>query len=75
MLHYKLTITYTAAEALLNAAFGEGTGAIVMDDVNCLGSESQLASCPNTSTISGNCNHAHDAGARCERMLYKLYKT
>ena len=63
----------SAGEALLNAHFGQGTGQIVLDDVQCSGSENQLLDCTSAPllTVSSNCDHSNDAGVRCEG----IYKT
>lgn len=57
-------------QALINAYFGQGTGMIVLDDVQCSGSETQLLACSSAPilTVSSNCDHSDDAGARCEGM-------
>ena len=53
------------AEALGQAYFGEGTGMIWLNNVQCTGSERALINC--TASISGinSCTHAQDAGVRC----------
>ena len=48
----------------MNAAFGAGSGSIVYDDVNCIGSEARLADCQSVSTH--NCVHNEDAGVVCQ---------
>ena len=57
-----------AGQALLNAYFGQGTGPIVMDNVQCAGNENQLLACSSSRllTFSSNCLHSEDAGVRCE---------
>ena len=62
----KLTNLPPADEALSNAYFGQGTGQIVLDDVNCSGSENQLLTCNRGALVSANCDHSDDAGVRCE---------
>ena len=49
--------------ALIGATFGQGTGAIVFDNVNCVGNETSLTSCPHFIPI--NDYHSEDAGVRC----------
>ena len=51
------------ALAFRQAFFGEGTGSILFNNVQCTGSELQLASCPLSTTP--NCRHNQDAGVRC----------
>ena len=49
--------------ALMGAYFGEGSGPVLLDDVNCEGSEEILISCSTGSPIGQhNCNHGKDAG-------------
>lgn len=56
-------------EALSQAYFGQGNGSIFMDNVNCVGHESTLISCPHLSVH--NCNHSEDAGVHCKNLSGK----
>ena len=49
------------------ATFGEGTGSILMDDLQCTGNETDITSCTHTS--NHNCGHSEDAGVLCSREL------
>ena len=51
--------------ALIDGYFGKGTGQIVLDDVQCSGSENQLLACIHAPilNVSRNC---YFAGVRCE---------
>ena len=61
------------AVAFHSAAFGEGTGAIVLDNVNCRGTETSLISCSMLTAIDVD-SHLEDAGIRCNpRKLSCLY--
>ena len=53
----------TGAVAFSGAAFGQGTGHIVLADVECSGTESKLNMC--TSGDPSDCRHSEDAGVRC----------
>lgn len=54
---------YAAATALSGATFGAGAGPIVMDDVRCTSTESQLIDCP--ANFNHSCVHSEDASVRC----------
>ena len=43
--------------------FGAGSGSILMDDVQCSGTESRLVDCTHTSRH--DCEHSEDASVRC----------
>ena len=49
--------------ATSGASFGEGTGSIALNNVQCVGTEDRLADCPTGSPTS--CDHSRDAGVRC----------
>ena len=53
------------AQALSGGSFGEGTGQIWLDNVECTGNEITLMNCRSNSTSDGYCTHAQDAGVRC----------
>ena len=61
----QLGFSATGATAFSEAAFGEGTGPILLDDVYCVGTESRLANCPANPIGDHNCGHHEDAGVRC----------
>ena len=51
------------AQALTQAAFGQGTGLIHLDDLMCDGTEDSLFECVFDPTH--NCAHSEDAGVIC----------
>ena len=44
-------------------SFGGGMGPILLDDVQCTGSENSLSDC--TAITDHDCEHSEDAGVRC----------
>ena len=54
-----------ATEAYGNAHYGQGTGQILLDNVDCSGSESSLLSCRHRKVGDNDCDHSEDASVRC----------
>ena len=54
-----------ALEAPGGATFGKGTGEVLMDDVDCTGSETNLGLCAHNGWYNQNCDHSEDAGVIC----------
>ena len=51
--------------AVHNAYFGEGTGPILLDDVECEGTEPGLGACEFRQPGAHDCGHDEDAGVLC----------
>ena len=51
------------------ALFGEGSGQILLDDVQCTGNESRLDNCTHDGFTVNNCDHSEDAGVDCMGRL------
>ncbi|XP_031565288.1 uncharacterized protein LOC116300545 [Actinia tenebrosa] len=60
------SLGYPAATAAHGTAYyGQGTGPMILDDVNCLGNETRLGECSMKEPLNSNCAHSEDAGAEC----------
>ncbi|XP_073541369.1 scavenger receptor cysteine-rich domain-containing protein DMBT1-like isoform X2 [Phyllobates terribilis] len=47
------------------AAFGQGQGPIMLDDMQCVGNEATLSHCSHLAIKQHNCAHSEDAGVIC----------
>ena len=63
--HY---IISSAGLSYTNAYFGQGTGLIFMDNVQCASNDAKLLHCPSSPIlqVSSTCGHEDDAGVACE---------
>ena len=67
MVCHELGYLYAVA-APGNAQYGEGTGPIWLDNVQCLGNESGIFACAHNGIGNHNC-YSNDASAECSRKL------
>ena len=58
-----------ATAAIGSAYFGQGSGNIWLDDVDCAGTEGNLIECGHKGLGAHNCGHGEDAGVICYGKL------
>ena len=51
--------------------FGPGSGPILLNNVECNGTESVLVNCSYSTAGLLTCSHLNDAGVRCNKQLCK----
>ena len=54
-----------AIAAKRKAYYGEGSGNIWLDNINCIGTELTIRNCSNRGWGVHNCRHTEDAGVQC----------
>ncbi len=57
----------TGASSFDSSQFGQGSGPIFLDEVDCSGSEERLLDCSHTS--SHDCLHIEDVSVRCNTSI------
>ncbi|CAI9728058.1 deleted in malignant brain tumors 1 protein-like [Octopus vulgaris] len=57
---------FSTGQAITDGRFGQGSGWIWLENVNCTGSESSITLCNKSDWKSTNCDHSRDAGLICE---------
>ena len=55
-----------ALAAHQSAHFGQGSGQILLDNLECTGTEATLFECNNNGINMHNCDHSEDASVTCE---------
>ena len=63
---------HTGSIALTNSIFSEERAALLLRDVNCNGSESNLLACEHNTLLQTNCGPLEDAGVVCQGRYNSL---
>lgn len=58
------------AVVVSSAKYGAGQGTILLDNLNCTGTESSLAQCSHSGYYNHNCQHNEDVGVVCTTCKY-----
>ena len=54
-----------AIDARDKAFYGQGSDQILLDNVNCIGTESTIRNCAHNGWGNDDCSHNEDAGVKC----------
>ena len=60
-----MSALYIGAVVYANSRFGQGTGAIILSNVQCSGTELALINCTHSGIGVHSCDHNQDAGVSC----------
>ena len=58
--------------AATGAAFGQGTGTVLLNALQCYGNETNLTQCTGADFGTAPCPHSRDAGVTCQLRQCKL---
>lgn len=63
---------FKSLEALsAGTVYGSGSGSILLESVNCVGSEQRLLNCSHPFPVGiSECSHAQDIGVACQPIIF-----
>ena len=59
-------------KAYSSAAFGQGNGKIMLDEVHCNGKENDISECPSNDWFTNNCAHSEDVSVSCSEYTFNI---
>ena len=69
--NYIIIFPYAGAVAYSRAYFGQGSGPILLSNVQCVGPETSLIECYWSAHNINTCLHSEDAGVKCQGINLK----
>ena len=67
LIHCIIHFIYSSgAVSYSNSPYGQGVGQILLDDVQCIGTEMSIINCNHTAIGTSNCQHTEDVGVKCQ---------
>ena len=60
-----------AVAAIHHAFYGQGSGQIWLDNVNCVGTEGTIGNCSHNGWGIDDCSHSEDASVNCTAGMYR----
>ena len=72
--HKFMHFLFSGATAQRRATYQQGTGPILLDQVQCYGNESSVFDCNANPIGQHDCTHSKDAGITCSAGIKKIIK-
>ena len=69
---YSAAILCCCADPRVVLEFGGGSGSILLDNVYCVGNETNLFECVHNGIGKHNCGHYEDAGVSCGNFIHEF---
>ena len=66
---------FSGGKAWQKSHYGQGSGSIWLDDVDCTGDEDDVFLCQHRGWGIGNCGHNEDAGVSCQASTSEYLHT